>query len=516
MMQRLSTLFQRTWREMPAAGGNAAEKLLLRAGYWLPLREGTALGPVGVLLYQRLAAVLSDCLLPVANSVTWPGSPAMALSSLAGQVRSMVGTVLSSYRQLPLSLTYLNWNGAHTAWQFAALLPPALGNDAAWQVGLPSLVKALSLPLRTVADLSPGAEKAVALFVLQAEGSDRWLGCSRCRYEATETAAVALSPPPSEGLGQPLHKVATPGCHTITALADFLGIPERRTAKAIFLAGDGDLFLVVVRGDTRLNKAKLQAVTGVSAFRPATEDEIRQGGAVPGSASPIGLREGYFRVIVDRLVAASSNLVAGANEEGVHLLNSNYGRDYQAEAVADLTQATAGDSCPACGKGVLQERRGYRVGEWGRFPGLDYRDGNGSPAQAVLWAGWVDLAALSVALAAVHHDENGLSWPPAVAPYDVHLLSLAAKDQLIAAEAERLAETLAAAGFALLYDDRPARAGVKFNDADLLGLPWQVVVGRKFVREGVVEVRRRGGARVEMPPSELMVYLRQYAGGEKE
>jgi prolyl-tRNA synthetase len=264
----------------------------------------------------------------------------------------------------------------------------------------------------------------------------------------------------------PIEKVSTPDCNTIETLANLLNIPKEKTAKALMYTriSDGKFIFVVVRGDMQLSEAKLK--TQVGDIRAATAEEIVSVGAAAGYASAIGLKEAL--IVVDDLIPESKNLVAGANEAGWHLKNTNYGRDYSAEIVADLIQAKASDACINCGNPLsevstinLATRKGY------------------------------DLENVLLALAETHHDEKGLTLPHPAAPFDVYLMHVPGKELDTRAKAAEIYNTLQDTGISVLFDDRDERAGVKFNDADLIGCPIRVTAGEKGLKEGLVELKRR-------------------------
>lgn len=290
--------------------------------------------------------------------------------------------------------------------------------------------------------------------------------CSNCQYtERSEVARFAKKPFPPEEL-LPMEKIATPDCNTIEALANLLNIPKEKTAKALMYTrvSDGRFIFVVIRGDMQLSEAKLKAQVGD--IRLATAEEIVSVGAAAGYASAIGLRDAL--VVVDDLIPQSQNLVAGANETGYHLLNTNYPRDYSAEIVADLIQAKADDACINCGNPL-------------------------SASSAILLKGQVrySFENILLALAETHHDDRGLTLPHPAAPFDVYLMHVAGKEVDTRAKAEELYHELSNAGIAVLFDDRDERAGVKFNDADLIGCPLRVTVGEKALKEGMVELKPR-------------------------
>jgi prolyl-tRNA synthetase len=290
--------------------------------------------------------------------------------------------------------------------------------------------------------------------------------CPSCSYTERIELAQFAKTTPAEEAELPLKKVSTPDCHTIEALANFLGIPKEKTAKALMYTRvhDDKFIFVVVRGDMQLSEAKLKDQVGD--IRPATAEEIERSGAVAGYASPIGLKDAL--IVVDDLVPRSQNLVAGANDTGYHLKNTNYGRDYSAEIVADLIQATSGDSCSKCGNSFsvlstinLVIRKEY-----------DYEN-------------------ILFALAETYHDDKGLTLPRLASPFDIYLMQVPGREIDTRAKAEEIYGTLQNAGLSVLFDDREERAGVKFNDADLIGCPFRVTVGEKGLKEGMVELKPR-------------------------
>jgi len=308
-------------------------------------------------------------------------------------------------------------------------------------------------------------------------GKARVLQCPSCGYAARKDLARFEKETPAPEDGLPVEKVFTPDCHTIEALADFLDIPTKKTAKAILLTrpSDGKLIFVVIRGDMQLSEAKLAQQVGD--FRVATYEEITSTGAAAGFASPVGLDNAL--IVVDDLIPVSPNLVAGANEEGYHLLNVNYGRDYTAEIVADVVEAAAGEPCPNC-DGKLELFKADLIAET-KGGKLEFY-----PTEMLQ------------ALAEVHHDGNGLTFPRAAAPFDIYLVVIPGKELDTISVADKLYEELQKEGLAVLYDDRDTRAGVKFNDADLIGPPLRITVGERGLQAGNIEVKLRSAEGKEL------------------
>ena len=311
-------------------------------------------------------------------------------------------------------------------------------------------------------------------------GSMEVIHCPSCGYTSRREIAQFKKIPFSTEEQLPIEKVLTPDCHTIEALAKFLGIPKEKTAKALMFTrnSDGKFIFVVVRGDMQLSEAKLKKLIGD--FRLATSDEIAKAGAAAGYASPIGLKDAL--IVVDDLIPRSTNLVAGANEAGYHLKNTNYGRDYTAEIVADVVMGNAGDACPNCGNK------------------LDL-----SHAELLADKSECHFENILSALAETHHDEKGLTFPKEAAPFDVYLMNIPGKEIDTRAKAEEIYNALQSAGISVLFDDRDERAGVKFNDVDLIGCPIRVTVGEKNLKEGMVELKPRKEKANTLVPIENLV-----------
>ncbi len=310
------------------------------------------------------------------------------------------------------------------------------------------------------------------------------LRCKACGYAARRALAAFRKSPPSTETAAPLEQVSTPESNTIEALARYLGIPKEETAKALMYTRTRDnLFVfVVIRGDMQLSDAKLARRIGD--FRPATADEIIAAGAEPGYASPIGLRDTL--VVVDDLVPQSPNLVAGANKAGFHLKDTNYGRDYTAEIVADLAMAGPGTPCANCGSALELLETDVLAGPRG-----------------------FDLDAMLEAVADAHHDEKGLTLPHAAAPFDVYLLHVPGKQLDTRGQAARLHDEWQQGGISILLDDRDERAGVKFTDADLIGCPMRATVGERGMQDGMVELKPRTGGESRLVPfADALAYLR--------
>jgi prolyl-tRNA synthetase len=334
-------------------------------------------------------------------------------------------------------------------------------------------------------------------------GEDTLLLCSNCGYAANRQIATFGKPMAPLDAPRAIKEIATPGVKTIEGLAALLDIPKSQTAKAVFLiagyeqadATRQEFVFAVIRGDMELNETKLINAMHANWLRPATEDEIRAIGAVPGFASPIGLNN--VKVVVDDAIPASPNLVAGANQADLHFLNTNVPRDYTPTLITDLAAAGEGDACINCGK-PLRAVRGVEVGNIFKL-GTRYSEAfkafylaaDGSQKPIVMGSYGIGSGRLLACVAEQHHDAHGLSWPITVAPYHVQLVCLPGKNPQIAEQGEKLYQSLLAAGVEVLYDDRDESPGVKFADADLIGLPLRLTVSQKSLAQGGVELKHR-------------------------
>ena len=263
------------------------------------------------------------------------------------------------------------------------------------------------------------------------------------------------------------------------------------------MTGDGRLVTAIVRGDYDVNETKLvNAIKATGGMRPATVEEIKAAGMEPGYGSPIGAHDTV--VVVDDLVARSANLVAGANREGYHYRNVNHGRDFTADVVADLTNVQEGDRCPTCGEPVIL-RNGIEVGnifklgtKYTDAAGATYLGEDGVAHKIVMGSYGIGVGRNVACIVEAHHDDKGIVWPAEVAPYAAHLVSIgAARDPAVDEAAERIHAFSIAAGREILWDDRDESPGVKFTDAELLGMPWILTVSPRSLAAGGVEVTER-------------------------
>jgi prolyl-tRNA synthetase len=342
-------------------------------------------------------------------------------------------------------------------------------------------------------------------FVLLTEiGEDTFLLCPKCGYAANSEKADHKKQELQAEEPQPVEEVSTPGQKTIEEVARFLEVPRWRTLKAVFYAADRKPVFVATRGDLEVNEVKLKNALKAQDLRLMADDEVREYGLVAGSASPVGLKG--MQVVADESVAQSPNLVGGANKPDAHLRNLNYGRDWQADILTDISLAREGDACPNCGT-PLEQKRGIEMGHifklltvYSEKMGARYLDAEGRTQLAVMGCYGIGTSRLLQCIVEANRDEKGIVWPGSVAPYDVHVVGLGLDREDIAAKARSLYDDLTRAGLEVLYDDRSESPGVKFNDADLLGIPVRVTVSPRSLEKDSVELKRRASSDVDLVP----------------
>ena len=344
-----------------------------------------------------------------------------------------------------------------------------------------------------------GGGRSEEFTVLAPEGESRIACCDACSYAASdEKAALRPIDAPDEA-ELPLEKVATPHTSTIALLAEYLKIPVEKTIKAVaYQTEDNTLILAFLRGDHEVNEIKLaNAVPGARELRMADEDAIRAVGGCPGFMSPIGIKEGTH-IVVDETAMRMHNAVSGANEADFHYMNVNPKRDFGAVTVADIRLVEEGDACPVCEEGHLHIGRGIEAGQifalgtkYSEAMGATFLDEAGKAQPMQMGCYGIGVGRTMAAAIEQNHDEHGIIWPRAIAPYEVVVVAVNAKVEEQLAYAEEIYEELRAAGVDVLLDDRRERAGVKFNDCDLIGYPVRIAVGPKTIENGSIEVKVR-------------------------
>jgi prolyl-tRNA synthetase len=544
----MSRLFSQTMREAPAEAEAAGHQLLLRAGFVRQLAAGIfstlplgqrSLAKIEGIMRQEIGGIGGqEIKMPVVHPADlWQESGRwyeygdelgrfkdrngrdMVLGATHEEVvTDLARREIHSYRQLP-QLVYqiqTKWRddprpraGLIRAREFTMLDSYSLdadeaGLDRQYQAHYEAYFRIFgrcALPVIAVeADVGMmGGTMAHEYMYLTPIGEDTLLLCDNCGYRANRQIATFQKPAAAPEAALAVEKVATPDATTIAALAAYLGVPKAKIAKTVMMMAtvveDREpvqrLVLAVVRGDMELNETKLANAIKAQHLRPARDEEIRATGAEPGYASPVGLAE--VIVVVDDAVVTSPNLVAGANEASYHLLNVNAGRDIQANVIADLAAAGEGDACPKCGR-AMRVSRGveaaniFKLGtRYSLDMGATFADASGEVKPIIMGSYGIGVGRLLGCIAEQHRDEQGLVWPVPVAPYQAHLVALRGGEEA----AELLYGRLQDAGVEVLYDDRDESSGVKFNDADLIGVPVRLTVSRRSLGQGGVEMRLR-------------------------
>ncbi len=354
-----------------------------------------------------------------------------------------------------------------------------------------------------------GGKDSHEFMVIAESGEDEIIYCDNCHYaaniEKAESAKEKLGP--EEPL--PREEVATPGAGTIEQVADFLKIPQSHTLKAVFYIADGKLVFIVIRGDIGVNEVKLKNALGCIDLRLATEAEVIKAGIVAGAASPIGIKG--IKIIADDSITSGANFVAGANKPETHLKNVNYPRDFKADLVSDIAQARAGEKCPHCGSKLLSTR-GIEVGhvfKLGTFLseklGALFIDQSGASHPITMGCYGIGLGRLLAAAIEQNHDDKGIIWPLSITPYHIYLCPIYMENQKVSAAAEKVYADLEAEGLEVLFDDRQESPGIKFNDADLLGIPLRVTISPRTLEKNSAEIKKRSAKEAEFLPLDGIV-----------
>ncbi len=571
---RLSQLFGTTLRETPSEAELPSHRLLLRAAMMRPLGSGIfALLPLGWRVFQKVQAIIrqemdaiggQETLMPVVNPADlWRatgrydsvGPELLRFQDRAGRdmvlamtheevLTHLVKTEIRSYRQLPSLVYHFQTKfrdeprprgGMVRVREFVMKDSYSLdadedGLERQYQAHYRAYqnifrrcgVEAIAVEAHTG---MMGGSVSHEFMAESPHGEDTLFLCDACGYAANAEVAAFTAPslPSEEPL--PVEEVATPGATTIRAVADFLGVPTSKTMKAVFYSAGERLIFAVIRGDLEVNEAKLCSALGVSEIAPADEETLRKAGIAAGYASPIGIQGAT--VVADPSIASGANFVGGANRPGYHYRNVNFPRDFKADIVADIASAYEGAPCGQCGA-PLRAVRAIEVGHlfklgtrYSEAVGATFRDAEGNEHPVVMGSYGIGLGRLMAVIVEQHHDDYGIVWPPSVAPYDVHLVGLNLDDETVQNAAEETYRALTEAGLAVLYDDRRESPGVKFSDADLIGVPVRLTVSQRSLAQGGVEVKARTERKAAVVPrGELMARLLDtylaVPGGEDE
>jgi len=541
---RASQLFFPTLREVPAEAELASHRLLLRGGFIRKLAAGVySYLPLGYKVVKKIEQIIREetdavggqeilmaALEPAElwqETDRWNVDVLFKLEDRAGRwhglgitheevVTDIVRRDVRSYRELPLNLYQIQTKfrdeprprgGTIRAREFIMLDSYTFDRDDA---GLDLSYRKMYLAFArsfarcgvdfivVEAEAGPiGGKENQEFTVLAPAGEDRVLLCDRCDYAANaERCEIGdRGYEPSAEPQKPLEIVETPGMKTVEQVTRFLEVPAQKLVKTLIYIADGKPIAALIRGDRDLNEPKFSRSQGVARLEMAGPDTIRDlTGAEVGFSGPVGLRG--VPLVADYEIRSMANFVTGANRADAHMINVNLGRDFTVDEWADIRAASDGDPCPKC-EGTLHMERGIEAGHIFKL-GAKYSDAmhatfldeDGKEKSHIMGCYGLGVSRLLAAVAEVSSDKDGMIWPISVAPFEVTVLLLNPEDEAQARAAVRVYEELQERGADVLLDERDERSGVKFKDADLLGIPIQVVAGR-LSAEGKVEMRLR-------------------------
>jgi prolyl-tRNA synthetase len=557
---RFSKLFGKTLRQAPAEAESISHQLLLRAGMIAQEAAGIySYLPLGWRVLKKIENIIreemdraggQELMLPVLQpfelwqqsgryvsfgkslfTLTDRKEHTLALGPTHEEViTDLVHRYVQSYRELPLLLYQIQTKLRDEPRPRGGLLrvrefimkdlysfdADEAGLDESYQKmsqAYKNIYARLGLPtLMVEADSGAiGGKESHEFMVLTEDGEDEVIYCSNCGYAANVDKAQFVKAVETVILSEaknllPLEEIATPGTKTIEEVADFVGVPTSQTLKAVFYSVDGEFIFVIIRGDLEVNETKLRNALKCSELRLATEGEVNEAGLVAGFASPIGIKG--VKVIADDSITSGSSFIVGANKPGYHLRNANYPRDFQVDLIADIALARSGDSCPRC-RGKLSSARGIEVGhvfKLGTFIserfGASFLDNDGKSRPIVMGCYGIGLGRLLAAIVEQSHDDKGIIWPLSVAPYQVYLCPLHLDKSAVLPTAEKIYQELQKEGIEVLFDDRDDSPGVKFNDADLLGIPLRLTLSPRTLQSQSIEAKWRTEKETQLLPLE--------------
>lgn len=341
-----------------------------------------------------------------------------------------------------------------------------------------------------------GGKFSHEFIILTDSGEDRIVECEKCGYIAKLERAVCVSDETEKGEGQPVKEVSTPGIRTVKELSHFLGCQEKKTLKTIFYETDKGLVAVLVRGDHYVNEEKLRLLLKAKELKLASGNLIREEtGVEVGFVGPVGLDRN--KLVVDNTVMQGKNFVAGANKKDVHLVNVNPNRDFEPILTGDIRFPVSGDRCPLC-RNNIEIKRGIELGHifhlgerYSSRLGATFLDKMGKEKYFIMGCYGIGVSRLLAAVIEQNYDKDGIIWPKEIAPFQAVVIATSPDTARIA---EGVYLRLKKAGIDILWDDRDVSAGIKFSDADLLGIPFKVILGNIFLKEDKIEIktRRRG------------------------
>jgi prolyl-tRNA synthetase len=541
---RLSRYFVPTLREEPTERDIPSLRLLLKAGYIRRISAGVyTFLPLGFAVYKKIENIVREemnraggieILMPALNPAElWQESERWTnfgpeLFKLKDRTEKdfclaptheevsveIVRRTIKSYRQLPLLIYHIQTKfrdeprprgGLIRAKEFVmkdlySFDRDEKGLDESFEkirLAYERILQRLKLPY-LILEAEAGAiggKYTLEFTVPTPSGEDEVILCRSCGYASSKSIAMIGDSEVPQGEEIPLQKVHTPNLKTVEEVASFLSTSPDRLVKTLIYVADGRYVAALIRGDRALSEGKLSLAIGARSLQMADGETIEKlTGAPMGFSGPVNLGEDVL-IVADKEVAKMKGFITGANEEDFHLIGVVPGRDFSISLVDDIRLAVSGDPCPKC-EGKLEEIRGIEVGhifklgtEYSEKMGAYFQDEDGSLKPFVMGCYGLGVSRLVSAVAEIYHDEDGLCWPASVAPFDLIIILVNSQDDVQRETAEKIYAQLSQR-MSVLYDDREESPGVKFKDADLIGIPIQIVVGRK-AREKKVELRLR-------------------------
>jgi len=564
---RISKLFGKTQREIPAEADTVSHQLLLKAGMIYQVAAGIySYLPLAWRVLKKIENIIRDemdkaggqeLMMPVLQPLElWQETGRalafgkslftlsdrkerkLALGPTHEEVIAKMATYnVQSYRDLPLLVYQIQTKFRDEPRPRAGLIrvreftmkdlysfdTDEDGLDQSYGKMLQAyrnIYKRCDLPALLVeADSGAiGGKDSHEFMIIAENGEDEIIYCPSCHYTANTDKAEGVISKLGDEEPLPLEEVSTPGAATIEQVANFLKVPQSKTLKAVFYVADGELVFVVIRGDLEVNEVKLKNNLKCVELRMATEAGVIDAGIVAGSASPVGISG--IKVIADNSINSGANFVAGANKPDTHFKNANYPRDFKADIVADIARARGGEGCPKCG-GKLSSAHGIEVGhifKLGTFIserlGAFFIDASGSSHPIVMGSYGIGLGRLLAAVIEQKHDDKGIIWPLTIAPYHIYLCPLYMENPQVETTAENLYTEFETHGLEVLFDDRKESPGVKFNDADLLGIPIRVTISPRTLETNSVEIKWRSETESQLLPLDgIAARLKKLIGG---
>ncbi|HAG11710.1 MAG TPA: proline--tRNA ligase [Desulfotomaculum sp.] len=565
---RVSQLLLPTLREAPAEAEIISHQLLLRAGFIRKSAAGVyTLLPLGLKVIKKIEAIVreemnregaQEIIMPIIQpSEIWQesgrwdvyGPELFRLKDRHGRVfclgptheeiiTDLVRNEVKSYRQLPLLLYQIQNKyrderrprfGLIRGREFIMKDLYSFDRDeAGLEVSYQKMFNAYTrifercgLYFRPVeADSGAiGGSDTHEFMVLAETGEALLVFCSQndCGYAANvERAASPVKKRVDFEEPGLLEEVATPGKRTVEEVTLFLGVEPQKLIKTLLYETEAGYVAALVRGDRIINQVKIQKALGVLRCDLADAEAVeRLSGAKVGFAGPVGLKG--LRLVADLEVVGMANAVSGANKDDAHFINVNPERDFNPDQIADLRQVQSGDPCPICGS-ALEEARGIEVGQvfklgykYSKALGANYLDEKGNSIPICMGTYGIGVTRTMAASVEQNHDQNGIIWPVSIAPYQALVVPVNTRESGQFELAERVYELLLSAGMEAVLDDRPERAGVKFKDADLIGYPLRLIIGKQAVESGNIEVfQRKSGLVVTVPLEQVVGYVKEY------